>query len=307
MGPSTIRNLRRAAGIAIGEYRESKRTERAWYPNRRLWWVRVYDRVLRKLDWVPLPMRKKIVRTRLAALDKPFFVRLGSSDLQLKQTITYRGEYRPLFDRDIGQVRQIVDLGANAGMTIRLWRDKYPDARIIAVEPDAFNLKMCRLNADAAGGERVQLVQACIDGKPGKVLLDVSGQEQQFHITSQPTGKTVEVDALTVPQVLERTNADEVIDLLKCDIQGPERAVFADCASWIHRVRNMVVELHDDYTDELFLADLERAGWRWSHIVRHKTDVLWVIFLWGEPAQAANAGACAATAGAAGAATVAAG
>ena len=124
-------------------------------------------------------------------------------------------------------------------------------------------------------------LRACIDGKPGKVLLDRSGLEQLYHISDTDTGNCVEVDALTVPQVLEQCNADPVIDLLKCDIQGAEKAVFADCASWVDRVRNMVVELHDPYSKDEFLADLERAGWTYTDCVVHKTDVLWVLFLFG--------------------------
>lgn len=273
--------------LARNEIRESRAKERGWYPSWKDWSIRVYDRLLRKIHWFPrMPFRKRITSVRFKALEKPFYVRLGSSDLQLHQTITYRGEYAPLVERALTDVKQVVDLGANAGYTIRLWRERFPDARIIAVEPDESNVKMCRLNADATdAGDRVQLVQACIDGKPGKVLLDRSGLEQLYHISDTDTGNCVEVDALTVPQVLERCNADPVIDLLKCDIQGAEKAVFADCASWVDRVRNMIVELHEPYNKDEFLADLERAGWKYTDCVVHKTDVLWVLFLFGhEPA-----------------------
>ena len=269
--------------LARKEIRESRAKEREWYPSTRDWSIRIYDRLLRRIHWFPrMPLRKRITRVRFKALDRPFYVRLGSSDLQLHQTITYRGEYGPLFAQKVGGVRQIVDLGANAGFTIRLWRDHFPDARVIAVEPDESNLKMCRLNADATGGgEKVQLVLACVDGKPGTVLLDRSGMEQVYHITDKATNNCVEVVAKTVPQILDECQAEPVIDLLKCDIQGAERAVFADCASWVHRVRNMIVELHDPYTKDDFLADLNRAGWRYRDCVVHKTDVLWVLFLFG--------------------------
>jgi FkbM family methyltransferase len=278
--------------LARKEIRESRAREREWYPSNRDWIVRIYDRLLRRIHWFRrMPLRKRVTRVRFKALDRPFYVRLGSSDLQLHQTITYRGEYRPLFERELGPIRQVVDLGANAGFTIRLWRDRFPEARVIAVEPDESNLNMCRLNADAAGGgDKVQLVRACVDGKPGTVLLDRSGLEQLYHITSQPTGDCVEVPAKTVQQILDECSADPVIDLLKCDIQGAERAVFADCALWIHRVRHMVVELHDPYTKDEFLADLARAGWRYRECIVHRTDVLWVLFLFGDAAPEDAAG-----------------
>lgn len=40
--------------------------------------------------------------------------------------------------------------------------------------------------------------------------------------------------------------------------------VFADCASWIGRVRHMVVEVHGAYTADQFLDDLRRAGGRFE-------------------------------------------
>jgi FkbM family methyltransferase len=278
------KNVRKIAGLTGSELMTAWRNERRWYPALgRSLPVRGYDRMLRKLNWLNLPGRKRVTRVRFRGEDKPFYVRLGSSDLQLNQTITFRGEYRPLFENDLGPVRQVVDLGANAGFTIRLWRTRFPDARVIAVEPEESNLQMCRLNADVLGdGDRVKLVRACVDGKPGTVLFDTSGLEQQYHIADPATAdasKCVSVDALTVPQILERTGADPVIDLLKCDIQGAEQAVFADCAGWIGRVRNLVVELHDPYTQDMFLADLERAGWKYDKCVVHRTDVLWVLFL----------------------------
>jgi FkbM family methyltransferase len=279
-----LRNVKKVGRMIGSELRQSWRNERRWYPAvGPSWGVRVYDRWLRKLHWLNLPGRKRVARVRFRGERTSFAVRLGSSDLQLNQTITYRGEYRPLFEHDLGgPVRQIVDLGANAGFTIRLWRRKFPDARIIAVEPDESNVNMCRLNADAVGGgERVQLVRACVDGKVGTVLLDRSGLEQHYHIADEVTdpARCARVDALTVPQILDRCGADEVIDLLKCDIQGAEQAVFADCAEWIGRVRNLVVELHDPYTREAFLSDLERAGWQHERCVVHRTDALWVLFL----------------------------
>ena len=63
------------------------------------------------------------------------------------------------------------------------------------------------------------------------------------------------VEVMTMPQVLESTEVESSIDLLKCDIEGAESQVLADCAGWIGRVRNLVIELHAPYTREAFLAD----------------------------------------------------
>jgi FkbM family methyltransferase len=216
-------------------------------------------------------------------MDRAFCVRLGSSDLQLHQTIRFRGEYGPALENPFrGPIRQVVDLGSNAGYTIRLWQELFPNARIIGVEPDRGNLRLCRLNAQMKDGT-VNLIQACVDGKSGTVWLDTSGSEHQFKIGSDVSARGVHVEALTVPQILDRAKADKDIDLLKCDVQGAEQAIFADCNSWINRVRNMIVEVHPPYTPEDLLADLHRNSWEWSRHIVHRTDDLPVLFFWGRP------------------------
>jgi FkbM family methyltransferase len=267
--------------IGPEEFFRSRRDERAWYPSAGAWLTRVYDRILRRAPRLPLPGRKAIRALRFKDMHRPFFVRLGSSDLQLHQTIRFRGEYDPVIqETSLDDIRQVVDLGSNAGYTIRLWRELFPKARIIGVEPDPDNIRICRANADSLPGGRVDLIQACVDGKSGSVWLDRSKPEHQYKIGQTVQTNSLEVEAITVPEVLARTRADPVIDFLKCDVQGAEQAIFADCASWIHRVRNMIVEVHPPYTGDQLIADLQKAGWTWRRHTAHKTDNLWVLFFW---------------------------
>lgn len=278
-----IKTIAHYLRLPLREARTSYNREYEWYPGFGSWCVRVYDRLLRKAPRLPLPGRKSQWRLRFRSMETPFYVRLGSSDLQLHQTIRFRGEYRPIMETPCeGEIRQVIDLGSNAGFTVRLWRELFPQARIIAVEPDAGNMRICRLNAEALPGVRLDFIEACVDGKPGFVLLDRSEAEHQFHMTTTPSAQTVKVEALTVPQILERAQADEKIGLLKCDVQGAEQAIFADCRSWISRVQNMIVEVHPPYTGDNLIADLQRNGWKWNRLVTHKTDNLWVLFFWGE-------------------------
>ena len=47
---------------------------------------------------------------------------------------------------------------------------------------------------------------------------------------------------------------------MKCDIEGAERELFARCRPWIHRVRNLLIEIHGDYTADVLLKDLIANG-----------------------------------------------
>jgi hypothetical protein len=79
-------------------------------------------------------------------------------------------------------------------------------------------------------------------------------------MSDSPGPREDEIDALTVSQILELTRMEGTIDLLKCDIEGAEAEVFANCSQWIANVKNLVIELHEPYTIEKLSDDLKRAG-----------------------------------------------
>ena len=68
------------------------------------------------------------------------------------------------------------------------------------------------------------------------------------------------VDALPLSEILEQCHAEPAIDILKVDIEGAEKQLFANCADWIGRVRSIMIELHPGYTTEMLLEDLQRGG-----------------------------------------------
>ncbi len=75
------------------------------------------------------------------------------------------------------------------------------------------------------------------------------------------SGRMVNLEPLFSTSSLKGIQAGNppTIDLLKCDIEGAEQEVFADCASWLHRVRNLVIELHEPYLADRFLQDIASA------------------------------------------------
>ncbi|MGE3110073.1 MAG: FkbM family methyltransferase [Phycisphaerales bacterium] len=229
-----------------------------------LWWI--YDRLLGRFPSLPLPFKRRTVAVRLRDLRGPLHVRLGTTDFRVLEEIFFEHEYDALFDGSLHNVRTIVDLGANVGLSIRLWQNRFPGAAIIAVEPDDANLAVARLNALAGATPsdphgNASLVRACVVGTPRDVTLDRSHGEWAFRISDAhaPTD-SMTIPGLTLPQVLQHAGIDADIDLLKCDIEGAEQEVFATCSPWLARVRHMVVELHAPYDLSRFLADIEHAG-----------------------------------------------
>jgi FkbM family methyltransferase len=240
------------------------------------WSKALYDRAVLRWTGLPWPMRGRVVAVRLANAPRPVFARLGASDLHVVSEIFLHGEYDIVIQRLRAagvQVRTILDLGANVGLSVRLWRDTFPGCRVVAVEPDQANLAVARLNADAdappdATGGRATLVRACVAGVARRVTLDRSQAAWAFQMNDAPAAGTDAdtIPALTIPQILEQTGVSERIDLLKCDIEGAERELFQHAHDWLHLVDRMVVEVHGDYTLDSLLADLRKADARpWRH------------------------------------------
>lgn len=211
-----------------------------------------------------MPGRGAIVRVRFAGQGGDYFIRLGTSDLLVADEMFREREYAPVLGPDAGDAGAVVDLGANVGLSIRLWQERFPRARIAGVEPDASSMEVCRRNVAAGvNPERVTLIQACVAGERRTVALDRSELAWGFRMKDAGAnggGATADVDAITLPDVLERAGIRGPIDLLKCDIEGAEAEVFASCAEWIGRVTRMIIETHAPYSPEALAADLARAG-----------------------------------------------
>jgi len=237
--------------------------ERNEYVRTRDWALRLYDRLLNRWLWAPLPFRKKICDIYKKGVPKPFTLRLGSSDWQLLNEIFLRGEYEALLKCDLGKPRWIVDLGSNIGLTLRLWRQHYPEARILAVEPDPDNVRILRMNVPESGGEKVIVVEACVLGHARPVQLQQGAGEWAYSVkdmAAAASGSPCRITALTMPELLQRHCSDAVIDLLKCDIEGTESELFRNCGSWMHKMRFGMVELHGDYRVKNLEKDLMESG-----------------------------------------------
>lgn len=234
---------------------------RRHYVTKRDWLLSFYHRGLLYLPWLPLPWRNSTRAVLLQGMREPLHVRLGTSDWYVLEEVFLDKVYEPINQRKLRDVRTIIDLGANAGFTIRLWQMLYPGARIVAVEPDSKNLEMCKYNAlENAGLGRLKLVRACAAGTARSVFLDRSRGAWRFSVSDIGSPGAEPLPALTLPQILETCAVDAPIDLLKCDIEGSEEELFADCGAWIGQVKNMVVELHHPYSSVRFLEDIRRGG-----------------------------------------------
>ncbi|HLH56777.1 MAG TPA: FkbM family methyltransferase [Verrucomicrobiae bacterium] len=237
-----------------------------------------YGRVLRRVRW-NLPARQSTVQVRLRRHRHPFHVRLASTDWLVLEEIFHRGEYS-VVEREIQQARFIVDLGANAGFSVRYWNALYPQAQILAVEPHPGNCRVCEKNIKAAKiGDRIKLVQGGVGATRGRAELLEAGGEWGYQVSGNEMQNGIAVEIYPLETLLNDAIRDGIVDLLKCDIEGAERDLFAQCAAWIHRVSAIVVELHPPYGLAALKSDIARAGGQFRVVEVSKGKELPVVFL----------------------------
>lgn len=171
-------------------------------------------------------------------LRHPIHLRVRTSDVSVYRDVVLSREYDlrlPDF-----HPQTIVDAGANCGMASVFYANTYPDARIIAVEPDPSNFAMLVKNTRAY--PNVTPVHAALWSSDGELQLTGGDAFEKWGIqTIEGSG----VRAITI-DTLMREHGLQSIDLLKVDIEGAEKEVFK-IAPWMSQVKLLVIELHDRF------------------------------------------------------------
>jgi FkbM family methyltransferase len=136
--------------------------------------------------------------------------------------------------------RTIVDAGAHIGMSSILFARTYPNAKIVALEPEASNYAALLRNTKPY--KNVICIRAALWRHDGEVALGKSDAHPKgaFEIVENGCEK---VRAMTIPSVMQAAGITS-IDLLKMDIEGAEKEVF-QCCPWAVSVRVFAIELHD--------------------------------------------------------------
>lgn len=210
-----------------------------------------------RLVWLKSQRTADVARIASPVTGGSIWVRPGTSDMAIYDQIVLH-PYLPT-NRSF---KTIIDCGANIGLSVRYLAAAYPDARIVAVEPDESNFSMLRRNCEK--NANISCIKAGIWPVPGSIHLQKEGLGPSALRTVMGHGGT-SVEAVTISQIMERLGMERV-SLLKIDIEGSELELFSGAdTSWIDRVDAISIELHDSWRpgcgDAFFKAI---APWNWS-------------------------------------------
>jgi FkbM family methyltransferase len=183
----------------------------------------------------------------------PFHFRHATTDKYIIVEVLLSGQYECLLGaRD---VHTIIDAGANIGTTSVFLLNAYPDATVIALEPDPGNFAVLARNLSYYGARAIPLQQA-LWHRSEPLVLDRGhfrdGGEWSFQVKSTGSSDRPEVEGLTLDELVNAFNLDTV-DILKIDIEGAERHVFGPSRpASLDRVTTIAIELHDTESRQAF-------------------------------------------------------
>jgi FkbM family methyltransferase len=186
----------------------------------------------------------------VAGIRHPVYLRPWSSDLYVFELLFVDREY----DTPLATPATVLDAGANIGLASVYFANRFPDAKIVAVEPESNNFEMLRMNTERY--PNIRCVRAAVWSHPGRLGIENRDDKSwafRFSESGLTTGDDVAtaateaatVEAIDIDRLAERWNQGRAFDLLKIDIEGAEKEVFAAGGDWLDRARAIVVECHD--------------------------------------------------------------
>ncbi len=172
----------------------------------------------------------------------PIFLRVPSTDIKADEQVFRECQYQI----DVKAAPSvIVDAGANIGLTSIYFANRFPDAKVFAIECEASNFRLLKRNV--AAYDNIVPIHAALWGTDGEIEIVDTGLGHWGFMTRTKNADSANsscVRAITLSALLHEHGLSHV-DLLKIDIEGAEREVFETCASWIGSVDTVIAELHD--------------------------------------------------------------
>jgi FkbM family methyltransferase len=167
----------------------------------------------------------------------------SSADLAALREVFLDHEYRHAPRKD---VRHVFDVGANIGAASIYLHSLYPEAVIHAFEPDP--RLYARLARHVAALPSIRTYPLALAGSDGVRTFYASKSPLAGSLLQREATKEYQVEARTIASVVDELGVERV-DLLKFDIEGGERELFANEKNR-RRVRYAIGELHLDVLGE---------------------------------------------------------
>lgn len=197
--------------------------------------------------------------------------------------------YEEIFARDIYNFKSdkkeftIIDVGSNVGYSIRYFKEKYPESKIIGYEPlfTTFN----KLKKNVSNLKNVEINQLAVTYSSGvaqfNYCLDCSGSNSLFFSPIEDLNHCINVKTIDAGEII-----NERVELLKLDCEGGEydiiqRLVDTNKLSLINQI---IVEIHFYNNNLAFYTlnnNLIKNGFSLNNVLECSKDAVTMHFVRG--------------------------
>ena len=185
-------------------------------------------------------------RIKLKNIKHKIELRPYSSDVTTFKHIFAHNDY----DYEISPFpKVIIDAGANVGLASIYFANRYPSARIIAIELAPSNFKILLKNT--RNYKHIEIVNAGIWNKKEVLKFEDKGVSHWgYKVNNKLEGDVISVESVTVQEILNKFSIKE-IDLFKIDIEGAEIELFSEnYEGWLPVVKFIMIEFHDRWRSD---------------------------------------------------------
>lgn len=192
---------------------------------------------------------RKLFALTLPDFPAPIWLRGGTVDIKVFTQVLVTKEYdisdtaqgkdlRRRYNSLVSSGTQplIIDCGANIGLSSVWYARQFPEAKIVAVEPEQSNLEIASRNL--AAYPNVTLVRGGVWDTPSHLTI--------VNPDAEPWAFRVEEGEGTIPGLtIDQLSKGRPILVVKVDIEGAEKELFRSNTDWMDRTDLIAIELHD--------------------------------------------------------------
>lgn len=199
---------------------------------------------------------KEPIALRVSGIPHPVYLRADGTDLNCFWQVFGKRDCAVDLPRP---PRVIIDGGAHIGFASMYFANRFPQATIIAVEPEAANYALARRNL--APYPNVHLVRGGIWCRDAWLAVENPHADSwAFRVHEVAEHAEGACQGHSIDGLLRRFGLDGA-DLVKLDIEGAEVEVFSQGSlRWLDRMGAVVIELHGKKAESVVRDTMNALG-----------------------------------------------